>query len=122
LKNTNRTSIAVLGGLAWQGTHYKQSTAIPQGTQNIAAALIGAELKVFRFKKTNLDVTATLIPALSDPGRVFYRTNASYYLKLFSNLSWNVSFYGNWDNRPPPTFSGSDYGSASGLNWTFGNK
>jgi len=31
-----------------------------------------------------------------------------------------VSFYGNWDNQPPPGFSGSDYGSSSGLSWTFG--
>jgi len=25
-------------------------------------------------------------------------------VKLFSNLKWNVSFYGNWDNQPPPNF------------------
>jgi len=37
-------------------------------------------------------------------------------------LTWNVSFYGSWDNRPPPTFSGSDYGTSSGLGWTFGNR
>lgn len=23
------------------------------------------------------------------------------YVKLFSNLSWRASFYGNWDNQPP---------------------
>jgi hypothetical protein len=122
LKNTNRTSIRVLGGLAWQSTDYRQSTAVSQGTQNVASALIAAELKVFKFKKTNLDVTSTLLPSVSDPGRVVYSTNATYYLKLFSNLSWNVSFYGNWDSRPPPTFSGSDYGTTSGLSWKFGNK
>ena len=27
-----------------------------------------------------------------------------------------------WDNRPPNTLSGSDYGSSSGLTWAFGNK
>jgi len=122
LKNTNRASIALFGGLAWQGTDYKQSAVVPQGTQNIGAALIGARVKLFVFKKTNLDVTATLVPALSDPGRVFYSTNATYYIKLFNNLSWNVSFYGNWDTQPPPGFSGSDYGTTSGLSWTFGNK
>ncbi len=120
LKNTNRMTITVLGGLAWQSTDYHQSAGLPQGSQNIVAGLIAAEWKVFKFKKTNLDASATVIPALSDPGRVFFNTNVSYYLKLFSNLSWNVSVYGNWDNRPPPTFSGSDYGSTSGLSWTFG--
>ena len=120
LKNTNRMTITLLGGLAWQSTDYHQSAGLPQGSQNIVAGLIAAEWKVFKFKKTNLDASATVIPALSDPGRVFFNTNVSYYLKLFSNLSWNVSVYGNWDNRPPPTFSGSDYGSTSGLSWTFG--
>ena len=122
IKYTNRMTISVLGGLAWQNTDYEQSGAVPQGTGNTAAVLIAAELKVFKFKKTNLDVTAMLLPAVSDPGRVVYSTNATYYLKLFSNLSWNVSFYGNWDNRPPPTFSSSNYGTTSGLSWTFGNK
>ena len=122
LKNTNRMTITLLGGLAWQGTEYHQSTGLPQGRQNIAAGLIDAKWRVFKFKKTNLDASATFIPALSDPGRLFFSTNVSYYLKLFSNLNWNVSVYGNWDNRPPPTFSGSDYGSTSGLSWTFGNR
>jgi hypothetical protein len=47
-------------------------------------------------------------------------TNASFYVKLLGDLKWNASFYGNWDNRPPPSFSGSDYGTSSGLSWTFG--
>lgn len=121
LKNTNRATISVLGGAAWQNTSYKQSI-VPLGTQNIAAAMISADVKLFRFNKRNLSATATVLPALSEPGRIFFDTNASYYIKLISNLSWNVSFYGNWDNRPPPGFSGSDYGTTSGLSWTFGLK
>jgi hypothetical protein len=121
LKNTNRTSISVLGGAAWQNTKYQQS-AVSANTPNVAAGLFYAEAKFFRFSKTNLNVTAALLPAISDPGRVHFNTNASYYVKLFSNLKWNVSFFGNWDNRPPPGFSGSDYGTSSGLTWTFGLK
>jgi hypothetical protein len=120
LKNTNRTTIAVTGGLAWQNTVYNDSAVVP--SQNATTALIAAELKAFRFKKTNLEVTAEVYPFLSEPGRVRFNTNASYYLKLFSNLSWNVSFYGSWDNHPPDHFPGSDYGSSSGLKWTFGNQ
>ncbi len=121
LWNSNRSSLYVLGGLAWQNAQYKTDTAT-QGAQNAAAALVTAELKVFRFKKTNLDILAVVLPGLSEPGRVRATTNASYYIKLFSDLSWNFSFYGNWDNQPPPTLSGSDYGTSSGLSWTFGNR
>jgi len=121
LRNTNRMSVSLLGGAAWQNTSYKASP-VPQGNQNLAAGLIYSEVKFFRFSKTNLNATAALLPALSDPGRVRFNANASYYIKLFSDLKWNVSFYGNWDNRPPPGFSGSDYGTSSGLSWTFGLK
>jgi hypothetical protein len=48
--------------------------------------------------------------------------NANYYVKFFSNFTWNVSFYGNWDNQPPLHFSGSNYGTSSGLGWAFGNR
>jgi Protein of unknown function, DUF481 len=121
LKNTNNATISLLGGLAWQNTAYNANIG-PEGQHNIMAAAIAAEVKLFRFSKTNFNLSAILLPALSEPGRVQFNTNASYYVKVFSNLKWNVSFYGNWDNRPPPNFSGSDYGSSSGLSWTFGNK
>ena len=119
LKNTNRASIALIGGLAWQRTEYEQDTDLSK-TQDEAAALIAADMRVFKFKKANLNIDVRLLPALSDPGRVRFNTNASSYLKLFRNLNWTLSFYGSWDNRPPVHFSGSDYGSSSGISWEFG--
>ena len=119
LMNTNRARISVLGGLAWQSANYKQSTSVV-ATQEVVGGLLSTNVKFFLFKKTNLTVSAILVPALSDRGRVRFNTNASYYLKLFSDLSWNFSFYGSWDTRPPVDFAGSDYGYSSGLKWTFG--
>lgn len=119
LANTNHASIAVIGGLAGQNTIYKQS-AMPVSTENLAAAMLATEVRLFRFNKTNLTVTSVLLPALSQPGRLEFSTNATYYIKIVSNLNWNISFYGNWDNQPPPSLQGSDYGTSSGLSWTFG--
>jgi small nuclear ribonucleoprotein (snRNP)-like protein len=121
LKNTNRATITILGGFAWQNTRYNQSLVFA-GTQNLAAALVAGEAKLFKFNKTDLDVTAVLFPVLSDPGRIKFNMNAAYYIKITGDLSWNVSFYGNWDNQPPPHFTGNDYGTSSGLSWTFGMK
>jgi hypothetical protein len=121
LKNTNRTSISVLGGIVWQNTSYNQS-GVTSSTQDVVGALIYGDVKVFRFSKTNFDVTGALLPALSEPGRIYLSTNATYYVKLFSNLKFNATFYGNWDNRPPAGLSGSDYGTTSGLTWTYGLK
>ena len=121
LKNTSRSSIALAAGGAWQNTSYQHST-FPVSHQNLAAGLVYVEGKFFKFSKTNLNVTASLLPAISDPGRVRFNTDVTYYIKIFGNLRWDVSFYGNWDNQPPPGFSGSDYGTSSGLSWTFGLK
>jgi len=118
LKNTNLARISVLAGFVGQNTNYQQN--IDQ--QNLASGLIVAKLQFFRFNKTNGDVTAALLPVISEPGRVKFNMNATYYIKLTGNLSWNVSVYDNWDSRPPDNLSGSDYGSSSGLSWTFGNK
>ena len=108
----------MVAGLAGQYTQYQQNIA----TQNLTTALLVANLQFFRFDKTNGDLNAVLLPVLSQPGRVKFNMNATYYVKLTGSLSWNVSIYGSWDNRPPNTLSGSDYGSSSGLSWTFGNK
>jgi Protein of unknown function, DUF481 len=118
LKNTNAARISVTAGLLGQNTEYQQNIT----SQNLGSGLIGANLQFFRFNKTNGSLTAVLMPVISEPGRVKFNMNASYYIKLTGNLSWNVSVYGNWDNRPPGDLSGSDYGSSSGLSWTFGNK
>jgi Protein of unknown function, DUF481 len=121
LKNTNRSSIYVLGGLGWQNVGYGQNT-VNQGSQNTAVGFVAGQVKVFKFKKTNLDVSASLLPAITEAGRVHFNANAVYYVKLITNLSWNVSFYGSWDSRPPATLPKSDYGTSSGLSWTFGNR
>jgi len=118
LKNTNRAKITLLGGMVFQNTNYQQNIV----AQNLTSGLIATNLQFFRFNKTNTNITATLLPVFNDPGRVKFNLNATYYFKLTGNLSWNATLYGNWDSQPPSGLAGSDYGSSSGLSWTFGNK
>ena len=59
LKNTSRTTIAVLGGFAWQNTRYSPSI-VPIGTQNVATALIGGNVQLYRFNKTNLSPSSSV--------------------------------------------------------------
>jgi hypothetical protein len=117
----NRGSMyfTVYGGFAWQQINYQQAK-IPSTTQQVTTGLLGTQLKLFRFNRTNLSVDANLLPAISDAGRVQFFLNTSYYVKLWGQLNWNLTFYGNWDNRPPPGFASSDYGMSSGLSISFG--
>jgi len=121
LKNTNHTAITLTGGIAYQRITYTQ-TVVTAPPENVTSGWISAQVKLYKFDRTNLTVSASLLPALSDPGRVHFNLNTSYYIKIWSKFNFNISFYGNWDTRPPRTFSGSDYGTSTGLNWTFGNR
>jgi len=121
IKNTGSTSLTVYGGFAWQRINYNDAArSVP--TQNVTSALIGSSLKLFRFDRTTLTLNSNLLPAISDPGRIHVNLNTTYYVKLWGKLDWNFTFYGNWDTRPPPGFSSSDYGTTSGLSLSFGNR
>ncbi len=121
LKNTNNTQISLLGGLAWQDINYQQQVQ-PATNQQVTSALIVGRINLFRFDKTNLEVDAIVLPALSSPGRIHTSLNAAYYVKIWSKFTWNISFYGNWDNQPPPGFASSDYGTSTGITYKFGNR
>jgi len=118
--NNGSTYLTVYGGFAWQQINYQQ-TVLPAQRQQVTTGLIGTQFKLFRFNKTTLTVSANLLPAISEPGRVQFSLNTSYYVKLWGQLNWNFTFYDNWDSRPPPGFVGSDYGATSGLSVSFGN-
>jgi len=120
IKRTSRVTFSALAGGTWQNTTYTPG-ATAGTTESIATGLLSTTLNVVSFSKTNLNVRASALPTFSADGRWFFNTNATYYLKLFGKLNWNLSFYGNWDTQPPQGYSGSDYGFSSGLGWTFGS-
>jgi hypothetical protein len=121
LKNTNNTVISVGAGVAWQNIAYQQQV-LPTTNQQVTSALVVGKINLFRFDKTNLQLIGIVLPALSEAGRIHTNLNAAYYVKLWSKFTWNFSFYGNWDNQPPPGFSSSDYGTSSGITYRFGNR
>jgi hypothetical protein len=121
IKNTGNTSFTVYGGLAWQQINYHQAVVLSPA-EGVTSGLIGTGLRIFRFDRTTLKLSANLLPAISEPGRVHFILNSSYYVKLWGKLNWNFTVYGTWDNRPPPGFSSSDYGTTSGLSLSFGNR
>src|SRR5580704_14176479 len=112
LWNSNSARVSLTGGLAELTTQYSE-----RPTQNNLVALIAGDIYVFRFKKVDLTITPVLLPSLNDLGRVHFKLNSQYQVQIVSNLWWNITFYGNWDNRPPVGFTGSDYGASMGLTY-----
>ncbi|NWF86021.1 MAG: DUF481 domain-containing protein [Bryobacteraceae bacterium] len=118
LTDSNRTRLSMMAGLAYQKTQYEPSSGTPSPPNALAGLIVG-NLQVFQFKKTSLDAGASILPVLSESGRLRASVNTAYSIQVVANLWFKISFYGNWDNRPPASFSGSDYGMSSSLSWTF---
>ncbi len=116
LRNTATSQIILIAGAAWTHERY-QTEGSP--TFNSADALGGAILQYFRFKTTNLNLTAFVYPGLSDPGRVRVDAKTSIKYELIKNLYLNFSLYLNYDSKPPIPANKSDYGASSSIGWSF---
>lgn len=118
VRDTNFARVAVTGGLAVQQTRYESSTG-RQSPPNALSAMFNGDLHLFRFKKSTFDLTASVLPDLTEVGRVRAYANSAYSIQLINNLWFKISFYGAWDNRPPEAFPGTDYGMSSGVSYSF---
>jgi hypothetical protein len=59
-------------------------------------------------------------PSLTDIGRLRSRLDFSLSRKLSSSLTFNLSIYDDYDNRPPGVQSvTNDYGIVTGLGYSF---
>ncbi len=121
IRNTGATTFTVYGGLAWQKIDY-QDAILAARPQQVTSGLIGSSLKLFQFDRTTLTASVNFLPAISQPGRIHLNLRSTYYVKLWGKLNWNFTVYNTFDNRPPAGFVGSDYGTSSGLNLSFGNR
>jgi hypothetical protein len=112
LRRSNAVRISLTGALAGLQTVYSN-----RPTQNNLVGFIGADVDIFQFRKVELTVSPTLFPSLSDVGRVRFNLNAQYKVRIASGFWWNVTFYGNWDNRPPEGLVGNDFGTSLGITY-----
>lgn len=114
LSNTPALQFGITAGVAYLDSRYRDD-----GDEKSLVLLLTGDLHIFQFKKTELTLTPVLLPSITDRGRVHFNVNSMYKIQIVSNFWWNISFYGNWDNRPPFASGHADYGTSSGLTYTF---
>jgi hypothetical protein len=112
------TRLLVTAGVVLDSERYYTGPQAGQ-TGNSLEGMVGAQMNFFRFKKTDVLATAQLYPSMTDAGRILLDVNASSRLRVARDLYWNVSYYLNFDSRPPSDTPQSDYGLSSGLGWIF---
>jgi hypothetical protein len=116
--NTNNSFVTGFGGIVWNREQYSSEATTGQ-TGDSAEAVLGTQLNFFRFKTTNILANASVYPSITDPGRVRFNLNTSVKLRIAKDLYWNFGYYLDVDSRPPQNLPKTDYGSTSGLGWTF---
>jgi putative salt-induced outer membrane protein YdiY len=114
---TNKNSGRWILGAVYTDEQFESSVA-QESTQNIEA-LVGGQYQLLRFNRYNLQSYFFLFPGLSDAGRVRATTKSSLNVKLPNNFYTNVSFWDNYDSRPPITAKKNELGISSGVGWTF---
>jgi Protein of unknown function, DUF481 len=115
---TNNSFIAAYIGADWNNEHYADDAPSEQ-LENSAEAVVGTQFNFFRFRTTNFLVNTQIYPSLTDLGRVRLDLNAAVKLRLARRLYWSVSYYLNYDSRPPQNLNHSDFGTAGSIGWKF---
>ena len=82
-------------------------------------ALIGTRLSWFTFGDFENDLTSSLLvyPSLTESERVRVDFDISYRQDLFGDLYLRLSFYDQYDSRPPPGAEENDFGTTLAVGW-----
>jgi putative salt-induced outer membrane protein YdiY len=115
-KRTTNTEFRWLGGLVYA----QESFATPtKKSDSNAEGLLGVAYDSYRFKVGEIHLQAYVFPGLSDSGRVRTTTDNSLVIKLTNNFHFTLSFWDNYDSRPPTTAKKNELGLSSAIGWAF---
>ncbi len=113
--------VRALGGVGFNEEEYQQSDA-----RSSVEGVLGASVDWFRFRDPEFDLSTNLLvtPSLTEQGRVRSQMDLTLRWELFEDLFWQISAYGEYDNKPPSTNgdsnpSSSDYGLSTGIGWSW---
>jgi hypothetical protein len=104
------------------GAVYTEETfvsTVSQPTDQNIEALLGSQYQLLRFSRYNLQSQLYVFPGLSDAGRVRATTKTILNVKLPNNFFTNLSFWDNYDSRPPVSAKKNELGISSGVGWSF---
>ncbi len=104
----------LFGGVALNSEQFTD-----ESRKNNTELIFGTTASWYQFDSTQFETDFKLYPSLTDPGRFRIDFNTSAYLDLWSDLYFRLTFYQNYDSRPPVDASGSDYGVTTTFGWDF---
>ncbi len=77
------------------------------------------ELFVFQDPEVDIFTTLTVLPSLSDFGRIRADLDTRIKWELFKDFSWSATVFDNYDSRPPEGSETNDFGITTSIGWSF---
>lgn len=117
LIRTNENKLFWVAGAVYNRETFVSTASRP--TDDNVEGLVGGQYQLKKFNLYDLQSQLFLFPGISDAGRIRATTKTTFNVKLSNNFYTNVSFWDNFDSRPPVNAKKNQLGISSGLGWTF---
>jgi hypothetical protein len=118
LTRTNHNIFMLNAGLIYT----QERASVTNETKDNQEATLGFDWQVFHFDDPELDLSTqmSVIPSLSQSGRVRGNTSITLRWEIVGDLYWRLSFVDNYDSDPPSADAlNNDYTLTSGLSYDF---
>ena len=91
------------------------------GTSQSVEGLISSSLEIYNYTLpvTRLSARINLFPGITEPERLRVGVNISLRNEVVRSVFWDLTFFSNYDNRPPETASEEDYGIVTSIGASF---
>lgn len=113
---TNRTAFSVYAGAVYTSETYVSEL---DSNRSNAEILTGINFSTYRFRSSEMNAYTFVFPSVSDPGRIRIDSNAYVKWEIIKNLYWKISFFDNFDSRPPRDLIKNNFGLNSTIGWSF---
>jgi hypothetical protein len=118
----NRSLLTVRAGAVFSNEQFAPTDMEPMGERrnNIeGSGTIVYELFVFQDPEIDIATTLTILPSLSNWGRLRADLDTRIKWELFKDFSWSVTLFDNYDSRPPEGNETNDFGINTSVGWSF---
>ena len=114
---TNENKLFWVAGAVYNRETFDSTSSQP--TDDNVEGLVGGQYQLKKFNLYDLNSQLFIFPGLTDAGRIRITTKSTFTVKLSNNFYTNLSFWDNYDSRPPVNAKKNQLGISSGLGWSF---
>jgi hypothetical protein len=118
----NRSLLTVRAGAVFSKEQFAPTEFEPMGeNRNNIEATGTLAWELFSFQDPEIDIitTLTVLPSLSNWGRIRADFDTRIQFELFKDFSWSATLFDNYDSRPPEGNETNDFGITTSVGWSF---